>query len=458
MTLMHTIYEKLPEWGQNLFVSAYGCKLYYERYFHGNSMLTDLLRSQWLTDAEIRDNQLAELKKLLCHAQDTVPYYRGLFRQKRFNPENLRSIEALAELPLLGKETVRTGANELLSNRFSTGSLIPLNTSGTSGKSLRVFVDLESRRRTYSFTGRFHRWAGLENSRHNITLGGRTIIPVAKRNRTFWRYNAAMDNYLFSTYHLSDGTLPLYIEKIREIRPQFIESYPSAVYLLARFMDERSLDGIYPRAVITSGETLFDYQREVIERVFRCRVFDQYGCTEQALFVSQCEQGSYHVHPEYGIVEILDDNDRPLGAGKAGRVVCTSFVNQAMPLIRYDLGDVAEWDAQSCGCGRHFPVIKKIVGRQDDYIVTPDGKKIGRLDPIFKGVTSIKNAQIVQTGIHAIELNIVPCITYNSSDEKLIVDEFRKRVGADMSIKVNMVDSLQKTNNGKIKAVISLVQ
>lgn len=458
MSFLQKIYEKLPEFGQNMMVSAYGCRLYYERHYKAGAAFSELLRSQWLTSEQIKANQLVALKKLLVHAGKTTPYYKELFSQVSFNPGSLQSIDELECLPLLKKETIRTKTNNLISTRFNGSGLIPLNTSGTTGTSLKLVVDLASRRRTYAFTSRFHRWAGLKNSRHNITLGGRTIIPSGRETQTFWRYNAALDNYLFSSYHMSDRNLPGYVKKISAIQPQFIEAYPSAVYLLAKFMAENSLCGIQPKAVITSGETLFQHQRDVIERVFGCGVFDQYGCTEQALFVSQCEKGMYHVHPEYGIVEILDDDDRPLGVGKPGRVVCTSFLNQAMPLIRYDLGDVAEWDGNLCGCGRYFPVIKKILGRQDDYIKTPGGERIGRLDPVFKGVESVRLSQIVQKDLYNITVLVVPGKNFNETDKNKIIYELQSRVGPEMIISVTCRDSIPVSVNGKFKAVVSLAE
>src|SRR5262249_21305312 len=149
------------------------------------------------------------------------------------------------------------------------------------------------------------------------------------------------------------------------------------------------------KAIITSAETLTAAQRELIEGVFGTRCFDQYGCTEQSLFVSQCEHGTYHTHPEYGIVEILRDG-APARVGESGEVVCTSFTNDAFPLLRYRLGDLAAFGDEDCRCGRAFPVLERIIGRLDDVLVTPDGRQIGRLDPVFKGRRTIREAQVVQ--------------------------------------------------------------
>jgi len=215
--------------------------------------------------------------------------------------------------------------------------------------------------------------------------------------------------------------------------------------------------GVYPKAIITSAETLLDYQRDIIERAFKCKVYDQYGCTEQSLFVSQCEKGTYHIHPEHGIVEIINDQGDEVKPGEMGKVVCTSFVNKAMPLIRYDLGDTAIKGDDYCVCGRKFPTIDKIYGRQDDFIHTPDGRKVGRLDPIFKGLSSIKLAQVIQTKLDEITVKLIPGQTYAHTDGQVVQEELQKRVGSQIKINVELVKEIEKTQAGKFRAVISMI-
>lgn len=453
------IYNSSPVLLQNLLVSSYGVKLFYERYYKADrDYLRRLFASQWLSKDQIRRNQVNALNELLSHAWSTVRFYRENEAYSDVIATGITGIEALQALPVLDKETVRLNSSDLISSCFDRKDLIQLNTSGTTGKCLKVFVDHASRKASYCFTTRYHQWARLKDSRNNATFGGRVIVPPKQKKDVYWRFNAIMNNYLFSSYHMSEENLPFYIKKLKSIRPRFIEAYPSAAYVLAKYMGERKAGGIHPCAVLTSGETLFDYQRELIERVFGCPVFDQYGCTEQALFVSQCEKGTYHVHPEYGIVEIVDERGNPVGPGVVGRVVCTGFMNRAMPLIRYDLGDTAEWGEGACRCGRHFPIIRKICGRQDDYIVTADGRKVGRLDPIFKGLDSVKLAQIVQTDLNRVELRVVPGSTYNSEDRSILMKELSSRLGETMTVEVLEVADIPKTANGKIKSVISCIK
>lgn len=457
MALKDTIYQKSPIFFQNLMVSAYGLKLFYERY-GGNQRkyLINLLKSQWWSVDEILAYQRKEFLELIHRVYTHVPYYRALFEKHGLNVKDFSSVEDIKKLPILDKETVRTNADLLVSQHVNKRRITSLNTSGTTGKSLRVFVDIDSRRKEYAFIERSQTWAGLKGGRHGVIFGGRPIVPN-DYSKVFWRYNMIMDNYLFSSYHMSEENLPHYISKLRKINPIFIDGYPSSIYMLASFMNRNSIKGINPRAILTTAETLLDYQRDHISKAFGCPVTDQYGCTEQTIFVSQCEKGSYHVNPEYGLVEIVDDDGIEVKPGDLGRIVCTSFVNEAMPLIRYDLGDMVVKGDHSCECGRNFPVVEKIYGRKDDFICTPDGKKIGRLDPIFKGLTSIKMAQIVQHTLNEVEIRIVPGKNYKMIDGEILRNEMKKRVGEFMTVTIVLVKDIEKTATGKFQAVVSHV-
>ena len=174
----------------------------------------------------------------------------------------------------------------------------------------------------------------------------------------FWRKNWVMRNTLFSSYHISERNLGAYVDELKKIEPVFIDSYPSAIFSIGKFLLDRGIEaGIAPKAIITSSETLLDNQREVIEKAFHSRVFDQYGSAEMVGFINQCEKGSYHINPEYGIVEIIKEDGEPAKDGEPGELVCTGFVNSTMPLIRYKTGDSAIacedmmplWEGISCG-------------------------------------------------------------------------------------------------------------
>jgi phenylacetate-CoA ligase len=161
------------------------------------------------------------------------------------------------------------------------------------------------------------------------------------------------------------------------------------------------------------------------------------------------------VHPEYGIVEILDERGEPAPAGVPGEVVCTSFSNDALPLLRYRLGDVAAFAAAGCACGRAFPVLEQLCGRLDDLVVTPDGRRVGRLDPVFKGRRTIREAQIVQENARDLVVRLVRGRGYRDADGEAVARELAARLGPEMRISIQPVESIERSASGKFRAVIN---
>ena len=460
---MNNLVEKLyflsPILIQNLVVSAYGYKLYRERYAgNQDKYLRELLLSQWYKDEDIQRLVDERLLNIVSHAIKNVPFYRDLVRAERIDVRDIKGFQDIKKLPIISKEQIRENPRYYVADIFRQNDLITINTSGTSGKTLNIFVDKNSRRHSYAFFTRLKLWAGIKGWPTNVTFAGRTIVPPDVDHPPFWRRNLAMNNYLFSSYHLSWPNLKYYVEMLQKIQPYFIDSYPSSIYIVAKYMKENGLGGIRPKAIITSSETLLDYQREIIKEVFGCPVYDQYGSAEQVVFVSQCEKESYHIHPEFGIVEFLREDGSEAMPGELARLICTGLTNRAMPLIRYDIGDVGVHSDEKCTCGRNFPLIKQIVGRNDDIIVTSDGRQVGRLDPIFKGLQSIREAQIVQENYNTIIVKVVAGKTFTHSDSEVIIKELKKRLGSQVSVTISLFDVIDRTNTGKFKSVISKVR
>jgi phenylacetate-CoA ligase len=172
-------------------------------------------------------------------------------------------------------------------------------------------------------------------------------------------------------------------------------------------------------------------------------------------FICQCKEGTYHVNPEYGIVEVLDMDNNPVQTGNAGRLVCTGFLNFAMPLIRYDMGDTVVLSDRKCDCGRRFPVVESILGRTDDLIITPSGKTIGRLDPVFKGLSHIRETQIVQEAYDKITVNLVKDDGFSNDTAEALKRELTRRIGDDVEVSINIVGHIPRTKAGKFRSVIS---
>lgn len=455
--LAQAAYDRSPVWMQNLLLSAYGFSLFRARY--GGTYrhhLARLQRTERYSRAELMELQALELRRLLTHAARHVPWYGRLFAEHGLSPDRIDPDNLGRTLPVLEKDTVRTRAELLIADDVAAGSLHTINTSGTTGSPLIIRATTDALRQNYAFFERFLRTAGVRSRDPSVTFAGRMLLPASRTAPPYWRSNWAMNTLLCSSYHISDSTAEAYIRRIARFRPRFIDAYPSAVYTLAQYLAERpKLPRIRPKAIVTSSETLLEHQRMLIEQVFGCPVYDQYGSAELAACITQCEHGSYHVNPEYGIVEILRENGQPAAPGEAGELICTGFLNYAMPMIRYRIGDSAVASDRNCACGRAWPVVESLLGRVDDVIVTPDGRRIGRLDPLFKGLTGIKEAQIVQVAPTRLEVNIVRDSAYDPSVGVRLVEALTLRVGRDMQIELCFLGRIPRTASGKFRSVVS---
>jgi phenylacetate-CoA ligase len=194
--------------------------------------------------------------------------------------------------------------------------------------------------------------------------------------------------------------------------------------------------------------------RELIEQAFQAKVFDHYGAAEMAALVTQCEAGSYHVNPEFGIVEILRDGE-PVAPGESGDLVATGFINPVMPLIRYGTGDTAIQGDGGCPCGRAFPTLLGIEGRRDDVLITPEGRRIGRLDPIFKSVTSLHETRIVQDAADHVRVEMVLHADLAPVEEASLRRELGNRLGPSIKVDLVRVSHLPRTARGKLRAVVN---
>ena len=209
-----------------------------------------------------------------------------------------------------------------------------------------------------------------------MTLRGEIVCPSVKQEPPFWRYNTFSKELIMSSYHLSDENMKFYVAEIRKYKPYDLYAYPSSTYLFANFCKRYGIDLKFS-CVFTSSEMLLEYQKDEIENTFGCKVYDWYGSAERVAGIGHCEHGAYHEISDYSIIEYLPVNDGQY------EIIGTTIHNDVMPLIRYKVGDIIELDDTKCDCGRNFRKIKKILGRNDDFIVLKDGRRFGRLESYF---------------------------------------------------------------------------
>lgn len=447
------VYARLPGFAQNLACTYEGFRIQQGRY---NTEFRGLLseaerRNTWSAD-QVMEYRDRHLRAYVQHCAKTIPYFREQFKTAAVAPASIQSLDDLRALPILSKADVVANSSRLQSEGVDSRKCMVCHTSGTTGSGLRFRVTRRAFRAQWAVWWRYRRWHGIDLTTKCGYFGGRSVVPIAQKEAPFWRYDFARNQVLFSGYHISEATLPLYVEELRRQRPPWLCGYPSLLTLLASYLVESGRDlGYRPRWITAIAENLLPLQKGVIARGFGKSPIQHYGMAEGAANISECEMGRLHVDEDFSAVEFVPED----GTGSC-RVIGTSFVNPATAFLRYEVGDRARVSAESsCPCGRPGRLVEAIDGRLEDYVVRRDGSMVGRMDHIFKDLVNVREAQIVQDVPGRIQIRVVRGASYGDDDEKRLEAEVWKRLGQDTQVKIEYYDALPRGSGGKLRFVIS---
>ena len=455
MGLSTRIYNRLPVIGQHAAISTFGLYWHWLRFGPGFK--------QFVRDYQARDRFTAEqweawqserLKHLLAGCLQ-VPYYADTWGDR----ERAAASEGrLADLPLLDKGPLRDDAQRFLRPDMKPGRTLITSTSGSTGTPIvnhwtwKEYRDSRAVREVRSAG-----WAGVSYRDPRATFSGRLVVPDPDSKGPFHRYNRVERQVYYSAFHLGPGTARQYVDALHTHQTRWLTGYAVSYYLLAELILEQGLkvpDSL--QAIITTSEKMTDAMREVMERAYRCRVYEEYSTVENCIFVSECEAGSLHISPDVSVVEILRPDGTPCDPDEPGEVVATCLMRNYQPLIRYRVGDVAAWSSQPCDCGRSMPVLKEVVGRLEDVLIGPDGRRMVRFHGLFVDQPSIREGQVIQETISQIRVKVVTTDDFDEKDVQEIQRRVHQRMGA-VEVIVEPVSEIPRTTSGKFKAVVSHV-
>lgn len=452
------IYRIAPYFFKVIMLNIIAYKNYKKRNTKGYDYHLEKYITQWnLPLVDLTKVQEIELTMLLQEAFNYVPYYKKYFNDLNITLEDIKSapFKVLSKLPLLSKIDRRNFAGEIL-NTNPNRSLIEIGyTSGTSGTPTENFLDQESIDKSFALWSRFHETIGIKKPVRSVRFSGRLVVHPNQKGKRFWVYNYFDKQLLMSTYHLTDENMKHYIEKLNLFKPQFLDGYPSAFYILANYAIKKKIKiKCKPIAIATTAETLYDYQREAIEKVFNCRVYNQYASSEGSPFITECKSGSLHINLDSGIFEFLNAKNEKAQSGEIARMVVTSFRNLKTPLIRYDILDsILVGNNIKCNCGSEMPIIEKIIGREDDLLWTVQKGYIGRMDTAYKGLEGIIQSQIIQINPTDFEIKNIVDQSYTIEIEEKFIKNLKDRLGKTVNLKFEYVDNIPLGKNGKFEAV-----
>lgn len=417
-----------------------------------------LQESQWWSREKLEEYQMQQLSKLLHHAYENVPYYQRVFDERGLKPKDIQNFDDLKKLPYLTKEIIQENLSDMVARNYPESKLQYCTTGGSTGIPLGFYHEKgvsAAKEQAFMLT----QWnrVGFKIGDRCVTLRGNVVQSASKGK--LWEYDPINKNLILSSYHMTDKTLPKYIAKIREFRPAFIQAYPSAITILAKFMRKNNIKPFFSvKAILCGSENLYSWQRELLEEVFQCRVYSWYGHAEICALGGECEKSTYyHIFHEYGFVELIGkEGNQITNENEMGEIVATGFNNYVCPLIRYRTMDLAVPTSAKCECERNYPLIERVEGRLQELIVTGTGRLISMtaINMHSDVFDNVKQFQFYQERRGDVVFNIVRKRTYEHSNTEYIRRELYKKLGDDVNLRINFVSHIPRTQGGKYRFLI----
>lgn len=457
--MIKQIIKKSPKFIQNSVKGIYGAIPLEYRLGKTFTETYNLLKAtQYWTKEQHEEYQIKQLKQLLNHSYNNVPYYHNLFNEAGFNPDKFKYLDEMAKIPFLTKDIVMNNIEDLKAKNFSEKNFEYSSTGGTTGKQMRFYLQKGfSKAREWAFVStQWNRMGYDYNKSKRIILRNQVL-----KEGTLWEWDRVHNSLVIDTYHLTDENIKKIIDKINKEKIEFIHTYPSAITIICDFINKTGYGLTYKlKAVLATSENIYNRQREHIESTLKTRLFSFYGHSELCIFAGECEKSTkYHIFSEYGYTELVDSNDKVISEdGVIGELVGTSFNNFAMPFIRYRTADYSSYSQeQECECERNYKLLNSVEGRWlQEMIITSQGNKISitAMNMHSNIFDNVKAFQFYQDTPGICIIKLVRKDSFTLYDEKNIYAELKKKLGAYIDLKVEYVNEIPRTIGGKYRFVV----
>lgn len=411
-----------------------------------------LKESQWWSKDDLEDFQKKRLRLLIDHAYGNVPYYKELFDKHDINPKSIREIADLKNIPILTKEIVIENFNngKLLAKNARKNQYIFKQSSGSTGLKTTFNISKEAYGFNIACNLRGWDWMGYE-------IGDKILkVSQNKRYSSLKKIQDKIDRtYLFYQTYDQKNIISFY-NSLLSYKPKYIRSYPDPLLFLCSSMKKNNLKLPVISAINTTGNILFPEARSIIEDTLSCKIFDSYSCEGGANFFECSTHEAYHSSMEYAITEIINSEGQEVKNGESGKHITTDLWNFAMPFIRYDSKDIIEKSQYECSCKRGLLSFSKIIGRDNDIIITPNGEFLiaQSFTTYFKYFPSVLQFQVYQESLNHIEFRLKVNEFFNESVSTEIQKHWETQFGDNVKILIKIYDDIPLLDSGKNRFLI----
>jgi phenylacetate-CoA ligase len=415
-----------------------------------------LKKRNLLTTEELLNIQCYKLKALLNHCYKNVPFYSEMFKTIGITPDDIKSVNDFSKLPELGKHNIRDNYKLLINKCLKEKEITFSATGGSTGTPLKIYKSIKDQEYGYALRYRSNAWCGWELHKRSAWLVADlkrleeiSSSPSAKMQAGLWIKRKLM----LDTRDTRPENMYKWVEQIKRFKPEYVYGYSTLIAEFANFLINNNIkiDGI--KGVFSTAEPLLE--RTTMQKAFNSKVFDQYGSSEIPCIAHECKNGNMHLNVDEVIAEFVDI---PQTNGLK-KIVCTPLYIYGMPLLRYDLGDIAVASDKKCDCGLPYPVIELKVGRISDNLLAPKGKIVPTANlgwHIVNLTTGINQYQILQKEVNFIIVRLDSSEKHREENESIIKDLLGNLLESNrIKIIFEYPEKILPESNGKFRPVIS---
>jgi phenylacetate-CoA ligase len=417
--------------------------------------LSEVRSVQLKSPKDIEALQDEKVRNLMQSAYDNNPFYRKKFDERGLKPNDIKCQGDLERLPILSKREVLDNETTMISPKIKE-KLYTRKTGGSTGMTLHFMKEAQALALNDAVMYRCYDWYGIDIGDRQARFWG---VPVTLKLRWKEQFKDFILNRIrISAFDISESACLRQYETIRSFRPAYFYGYTTAIYGFCLFMKKLGIDlgTLNLKAVICTAEKMYDHHLALFHEMFSCPIVDEYGSSENGILSFQCRKGNMHMMSDHMCIEFLDDNNKQVKAGELGRIVVTDLVSYAMPLIRYDIGDMGRSSKKLCSCGVNLPLMEIVEGRKEDFIKTKEGKLVhaAYLCYTLKDDT-VSEFKMYQKDLNSLLVYIVKSPNFTSDTEQMLDGKLRTALGKDIEITFEYLDRIPREQSGKLRYFVS---
>ena len=435
-SILKTIRDDMPEFLKYAMAPLFRNRLIGDKNFKRYYSLLEMRET--LPLAKIKEYQFEQLKQILVHSYQYVPYYHELFDKISFDPFKFSSFEEMKKIPFLDKDTIRKNFDRLVSKkRIINGSYIA-TTGGSTGEPLKVLLDYDSVFKENAFIYNIRKKLEYKWKDKLVTFRG---IEFGEK---LWKFNPMYNELIVSPFKLSNLTLEKYVAKINDFGPQYINGYLSSIHFFAKLLTEHTITlKTKLKGISLISEDIDTEKRDFVENFFKVKSLTFYGHSERCILAEEKKPGQYIFDPYYGYTEQLKIAEDRFA------IVGTGFLNFTMPLIRYKTDDICSPDNDYFSIEGGRKSTRGLYGKNGEYF---GHAAFNFHSDIFKNVIGY---QFVQHKKGESDLLLVVNTDFNISEIEYMQKEIKKKTNGVLEFNIRVVPNFILSPRGKYQMFIS---